>query len=49
MEIFDIAAEEMLRYEVDISPLVFAADRYEQMKYDGFSIIEEIERDQVAL
>lgn len=49
MEIFDIAAEEMLQYEVDISPLVFAADRYEQMKSDGFSIIEEIERDQVAL
>lgn len=49
MEIFDIAAEELLRYEVDISPLVFAADRYEQMKSDGFSIIGEIERDQVAL
>jgi len=49
MRIFDIAAEELLRYEVDISPLVFAANHYEQMKSDGFSIISEIERDQVEL
>lgn len=35
MEIYDIVAEEMLRYEVDISPLVFAADRYEQMHLLG--------------
>jgi predicted nucleotidyltransferase len=49
MGIFDIAAEELLRYEVDISPLVFAADRYEQMKSEGYSIISEIERDQIEL
>jgi predicted nucleotidyltransferase len=49
MGIFDIAAEELLRYEVHISPLIFAADRYEQMKSEGYSIIVEIERDQIEL
>ena len=47
--IYDIAADEFLETEVEISPLVFQKDSYERMKAEGWPIATEIERDKVLL
>jgi len=48
-EIIDLASDEMLESEVDISPLVFAEDDFLQKKLDQAPILREIERDMVRL
>ena len=48
-EIYEIAADEFLETEVEISPLVFQKDSYEKMMAEGWPITTEIERDKVLL
>ena len=47
--VIDLAYEELLKTDVEISPLVFSQDEYERQRREGFPIIGEIERDMVAL
>ena len=47
--VIDLAYEELLKTNVEISPLVFSLDDYERQRKEGFPIILEIERDMVRL
>lgn len=47
--IIDMAYEELLRTDLEISPLVFSWDEYDRQRREGFPIIMEIERDMVRL
>jgi predicted nucleotidyltransferase len=47
--VIDIAYEELLKTDVEISPLVFSQDEYERQRREGYPIILEIERDMVKL
>ena len=47
--VIDIAYEELLKTNVEISPLVFSQDEYERQRREGYPIIREIERDMVKL
>lgn len=47
--VIDLAYEELLKNNVEISPLVFSLDDYERQRWEGFPIILEIERDMVRL
>jgi len=47
--VIDLAYEELLKTNVEISPLVFSLDDYERQRREGFPIILEIERDMVRL
>ena len=48
-EIIDIASDEMLESEIEISPLVFAEDDFLRKKHDQSPILREIMRDMVLL
>lgn len=47
--VIDIAYEELLKTDVEISPLVFSQNEYERQRREGYPIIQEIERDMVRL
>ncbi len=47
--VIDLAYEELLKSNIEISPLVFSLDEYERQRREGFPIIREIERDMVRL
>jgi len=47
--IYDLATELFLETDIEIAPLVFQLDQYEQMRADGYPIVNEIERCKVAL
>ena len=47
--VIDLAYEELLKTDVEISPLVFSLADYERQRKEGFPIIMEIERDMVRL
>jgi predicted nucleotidyltransferase len=47
--VIDLAYEELLKTDIEISPLVFSLDDYERQRKEGFPIIIEIERDMVRL
>jgi hypothetical protein len=47
--VIDLAYEELLKTNIEISPLVFSLDDYERQRREGFPIILEIERDMVRL
>jgi len=47
--IYDIATEIFLETEIEIAPLIFQLDQYEQMRADGYPIVHEIERCKVTL
>ena len=47
--VIDIAYEELLKTDVEISPLVFSRDEYERQRREGYPIIREIELDMVKL
>jgi predicted nucleotidyltransferase len=47
--VIDLAYDELLKSDVEISPLVFSLDEYERQLQEGFPIISEIERDKVLL
>jgi len=48
-EIIDIASDEMLESDIEISPLVFAEDDFLKKKHDQAPILREILRDMVPL
>ena len=48
-EIIDIASDEMLATDIEISPLVFAEDDFLRKKQGKSPIILEVERDMVLL
>jgi uncharacterized protein len=48
-DVIDLAYEELLNSNVEISPLVFSQNDYERQRREGFPIIREIERDMVKL
>jgi len=47
--VIDLAYDELIKSDVEISPLVFSQDEYERQRREGFPIISEIERDMVRL
>ncbi len=47
--IIDLAYEELLKTDVDISPLIFSQSDYERQRQSGYPLIQEIERDKVML
>ncbi len=47
--VIDLAYEELLKTDIEISPLVFSLDDYKRQLREGFPIILEIERDMVRL
>lgn len=47
--VIDLAFEELMKTDVEISPLVFSQADYERQRSEGFPIIGEIERDMVRL
>jgi predicted nucleotidyltransferase len=47
--VIDLAYEELLKTNIEISPLVFSQDDYERQRRERFPIILEIERDMVRL
>jgi predicted nucleotidyltransferase len=47
--IYELAYDELLENDVDISPVVFAREAFERQKAAHFPLLREIERDMVAL
>ena len=47
--VIDLAYDELLKTNIEISPLVFSFSDYERQRKEGFPIILEIERDMVRL
>ena len=47
--IYALAYDELLENEVDISPVIFSRDVFEQQKAAHFPLLREIERDMVLL
>lgn len=48
-QIFEIAADIFLEYEVNLSPLVMSQQHYEDMKHRERLLAKEIERDGIPL
>jgi len=47
--IIDLAYEELIKTDVDISPLIFSQTDYERQRQGGYPIVQEIERDKVMI
>jgi predicted nucleotidyltransferase len=47
--IIDLAYEELIKTDVDISPLIFSQSDYERQRQGGYPIVQEIERDKVMI
>jgi predicted nucleotidyltransferase len=47
--VIDLAYEELLKTDVDISPLIFSQNDYERQRLGGYPIVQEIERDKVMI
>jgi predicted nucleotidyltransferase len=47
--IIDLAYEELIKTDIEISPLIFSQNDYERQRQGDYPIVQEIERDKVMI